>query len=204
MRNYFIMIDIDYLKGFDQIIFDLDDTLIYEIDYLFAGYLEIAKNFGKSSLEKTRMFTYLVDNFKLGNRSKLFNDFIYSFSLNESDIVKMLTILRNVKIKGSLRLTNEAKIILYLLMVLNKKYYVVTNGNPIQQSNKLKQINWDGLPMPTKVVFANEYKPKPSPDSFFQIRELLSQSKILYIGDSEVDFEYAKNCGMNFYKLKIV
>lgn len=198
------MIDIDYIKGFDQIIFDLDDTLIYEIDYLFAGYLEIAKNFGKSSLEKTRMFTYLVDNFKLGNRSKLFNDFIYSFSLNKSDIVIMLTILRNVKIKGSLRLTNEAKIILYSLMGLNKKYYVVTNGNPIQQANKLKQINWDGLPMPAKVVFANEYKPKPSPDSFFQIRELLSQSKILYIGDSEVDFEYAKNCGMDFYKLKIV
>jgi len=203
MRNYSIMIYSDYFKGFDEIIFDLDDTLIYERDYLFSAYLDISERFGSTNTEKSVMFSYLVENFNLGNRSELFNNFICTFSLKDNDMLLMLYLLRNANIKEGLRLTSEAKILLHCLMTLNMKYDIITNGNPIQQANKLRQINWEGLPSPTKVVFANEYKPKPSPDSFFKTRASLCESKILYVGDSEVDDNFAKNCGIEFFKLII-
>ena len=200
MKNYFTMIDEKYLKRFEQIIFDLDDTLIYEQDYLFAAYLEIGKKFSKNKFQRLSMYNFLVENFKIGNRSRLFNDFIHTFSLEESDLSLILTILRTVKIEKGLSITEESKIILNLLLNLRRDYYIITNGNPIQQQNKFTQINWERFPKPSKIVFANEYRPKPSPDSFLKTRDLIPANKVLYIGDSDVDYEFARNCEIEFYK----
>ena len=48
--------------------------------------------------------------------------------------------------------------------------YIITNGNPIQQKNKVKHINWHGMVDNITFIYANEYMPKPDPTSFQQTK----------------------------------
>ncbi len=194
------MLDAQFLESFDQIIFDLDDTLIYEKDYLFAAYLNIAETLGNSNEEVINMYSYLRNNFVLGNRSRLFNDFINEFGLPNSHLNIMIQLLRSVKINGGLQITVEGKQILQILKFEKREYYIITNGNPIQQSNKINQILWGENPRPNSVVYANEFEPKPSPKSYFMVQGNKG-GKALYIGDSEVDKDFANNAGMGFYQI---
>ena len=203
MKNCFIMLDAQFLESFDQIIFDLDDTLIYEKDYLFAAYLNIAETLGNSEEEVMNMYSYLRNNFVLGNRSRLFNDFINEFGLPNSHLNIMIQLLRSVKINGGLQITVEGKQILQILKLKKREYSIITNGNPIQQANKINQIQWGEYPRPSLVVYANEFEPKPSPISFYMV-QCNKGGKALYVGDSEVDKEFANNAGMFFIRLKLV
>jgi phosphoglycolate phosphatase-like HAD superfamily hydrolase len=194
------MLDAQFLESYDQIIFDLDDTLIYEKDYLFAAYLNIAETLGNSNEEVINMYSYLRNNFVLGNRSRLFNDFINEFGLPNSHLNIMIQLLRSVKINGGLQITVEGKQILQILKFEKREYSIITNGNPIQQSNKINQILWGENPRPNSVVYANEFEPKPSPKSYFMVQGITG-GKALYIGDSEVDKDFANNAGMGFYQI---
>jgi FMN phosphatase YigB (HAD superfamily) len=197
--NYFTMFDILFLKKYSQIILDLDDTLIYEKDYLYSAYQSISDKLGENEIDSQEMFLYLKNNFDLGLRKNLFNSFIIAFDLSPLVLQCMLEELRNCIVVGGLNLTKEGAIILDYIKKLKKEYLIITNGNPIQQANKIKQINWDNHLQPSKVVYANEYKPKPCPEVFFALSNLKSFGKVLYIGDSEVDREFAINSGVDYY-----
>ena len=155
------MFDILFLKKYSQIILDLDDTLIYEKDYLHSAYQSISDKLGENEIDSQEMFLYLKNNFDLGLRKNLFNSFIIAFDLSPLVLQCMLEELRNCIVVGGLNLTKEGAIILDYIKKLKKEYLIITNGNPIQQANKIKQINWDNHLQPSKVVYANEYKDKP-------------------------------------------
>ena len=193
------MFDILFFKKYSQIIFDLDNTLICEKDYLYSAYQSISEKLGENEIESQKMFLYLKNNFEFGHRTNLFNSFIITFNLSPLVLQFMLAELRSVNVVGGLNLIKEVKSILRLIKILKKEYIIITNGNPIQQANKIRQINWDNHLQPSKVIFANEYKPKPNPEVFFMLNNLNSSEKVLYIGDSEVDREFALNSGIDFF-----
>lgn len=196
------MIDKIEFNEYSQIIFDLDDTLIYEKDYLYEAYKSISNELGKNETEKKSMFNYLKNNFDLGNRKLLFNEFIITYKKPPEVLHYMLEELRKIDIIGGLNITKEAKYILDILKKLKKEYIIITNGNPIQQANKLSQIKWEEHLQPSKVFFANQYSPKPNPDVFYIVKDLYSPKKVLYIGDSEVDREFAINSGIDFFLIE--
>jgi phosphoglycolate phosphatase-like HAD superfamily hydrolase len=198
-----MIMNAEVLSGFDKIFLDLDDTLIYERDYLFSVYHKISIEFGKNSIESLNIYEYLRNNFEQGNRSKLFNNLINEFEIPLSNLNIMLDILRGIKLNEGLNLTPEAKVILLEFRKINKQYGIITNGNPEQQANKIKQVKWEGYLEPANVIFANEYEPKPSPLSIDLISKPSKRKKLLYIGDSDVDRDFALNAGVSFYRLVI-
>ena len=198
-----MMINDNTISIYDQIFLDLDDTLIYEREYLFSAYYEISIVFGKNSGDVLKIYNYLRNNFEQGKRSKLFNNLIEEFEMPPSNMGVMLEILRNVKLKEKLNLVTEVKCILLELRKLKKQYIVITNGNPVQQANKIKQINWEGHLRPTEVIFANEYEPKPSPLTMEVRCKTNDRKRVLYIGDSDIDRDFALNAGVSFYRLEI-
>ncbi|MBK7636811.1 MAG: HAD hydrolase-like protein [Saprospiraceae bacterium] len=68
---------------------------------------------------------------------------------------------------------------------------VITNGNVIQQKNKINSINWHGLKSKINFIFANEHAPKPDPSSFNFVKEQINFKMAVYIGDSLSDEEFA-------------
>ena len=82
----------------------------------------------------------------------------------------------------------------------SKMVFVITNGNIIQQKNKVRNIEWNLLDESLIFVYANEFKKKPSNKCFNYIKKkyLLSKDSTIMIGDSLIDKKFAKNSGISF------
>jgi hypothetical protein len=50
------------------------------------------------------------------------------------------------------------------IVIDRKKVFIVTNGKPQQQLNKIKQMEWHGLEEYLTCYFAEEIAAKPEPD----------------------------------------
>jgi phosphoglycolate phosphatase-like HAD superfamily hydrolase len=185
---------------YEVYIFDLDNTIYDESVYLFAAYQSIAdyveSNIGGSSEEYGY---YLINTFKSEGREKLFEKFLFYFRLQSLiELKDLLNILRQTKVV--LKIDNKMKILMQRILLNGKKVYILTNGNPIQQKNKLSQLNIQDLLENIQIIYANEYEPKPSPFCINMIieKENVQTKDIVFIGDSDVDEETAKNADINF------
>lgn len=191
----------NYFSRFKLVIFDLDNTLINEEDYLFEGYKNIANYLSKKYKINNSLIEFaLVENFRLNGRKNLFNKIFDEFKIGMEELNVVLRILREFKPKNKIHLITELRIILERLKSLNISYVILTNGNPHQQKNKIAHINWGDL-LP-HVIYANEIEPKPSEASFkkylLTLDKEFDKDKILMIGDSNVDKLFAKNFGCKF------
>ncbi len=203
MKKFFIN-EVDFSK-YDLVIFDLDDTLYSEKDYLFQVYQEIAEYIESNyKILKEESFHFLKEYFLIKGRKKLFDEFIKEKQIGSSEIDDFLHIMRTISLPNKLSLYPLMKE--KLKEVIGKtKVCVVTNGNPIQQRNKVAQINWENIEI-RNIYYANEVVPKPSVAVFEIIKKdflFKGNDKILMIGDSQVDEEFAKNIGADFVKIKL-
>lgn len=164
------------LSEYDTIIFDLDNTLYDEREYLYAVNRAIREHI----LEKYHI--------NLGMLLETQNYTTISGFIGVDVIAECLQIRRTVKV--SLSLFHDAKELLKTLE--DKKIYICTNGNPDQQRNKVSQLDWpEGITIIT--IYANETQPKPSAECLEGIN-----GDCVFIGDSEIDEQTAKNANMPF------
>lgn len=199
MKNYSIN-TVNFSK-YKLVIFDLDNTLYNENTYLFEVYKEIANYmYVKYNISKETSYFFLKETFLKEGRSKLLNKFCNKFSISNQEIKPCLHIMRTIKLSNKLILFPDIEEKLNESLK-STNVCVITNGNPIQQKNKVAQINWRNINL-EKIYYANEIKPKPSPQLFNEkIKKdykLESNDKILMIGDSDVDREFAKNIQSDF------
>ena len=115
---------------------------------------------------------------------------------------KVLYILRNVKLNHPMSVRSSAIKLLRLLKQLGLPFTIVTNGNVVQQKNKIAQTDFIDLEHDFDIIFANETRPKPAIDSFMTYcrREniVISGNELLMIGDSVIDSTFARNLGCKF------
>ena len=184
---------------------DLDDTLIKEKDYLIQAYKEIDIYLNKKyNVKLNSVYLYLLNEFELNGRKFLFDKLNKKFQIPINEIGSYLKILRNFKVKNKLKLTNKGLELLRYIINNQKNYYIVTNGNVIQQKNKISNIDWIDIKSP-KIVYANDYFPKPDQRLFFnfiQAKLNVNVSDILFIGDSKIDKQFASNIGCDFKNIK--
>lgn len=176
-------------------IFDFDNTLYAERDYLFAAYQQI-----EIVLNTKGLADFLKSEFDNHGREKLFNKLIKRFSLSESEIEKCLYVLRTVQLSSPLLFIPGTVTLLNILRTQSKTLVLLTNGNVLQQKNKLQQLETDIYQWFEEVVFANEIAPKPAAESVFYIlkKTNISASAAILIGDSDVDKLAAQNAGIAF------
>lgn len=86
------------------------------------------------------------------------------------------------------------------IVVDRKKPFIVTNGKPVLQLNKIKQTEWHGLENYLKVYFADEIIPKPEPDVIDLLisDHHIQRRDIVLIGNSETDRLTAEACGLDY------
>ena len=189
------------IDRFNYFLFDLDNTLYPEIKYLDEAYLNISKFLeNKTSIKSENIYEFLISRFKNKGRCNLFNEMFYHFKIDSIFLDDILTVLRNYKTQNKISLYPNYYDILPIIINNSKKVFVITNGNVIQQKNKVKNIEWNSIDKDLTFIYANQYKCKPSNESFNFIKNqyVLKEDKTIMIGDSTVDEQFAKNCGINF------
>lgn len=191
--------DIDARK--QAFIFELDNVLypekdyLYQVYYLFASFLEYTE-----LLDATVMVNLMTRAFEEEGRDAVFNRVQEKFKLDEKYRYNFNQLHITAKLPLKLLLYADMLKLMQEIVVDRKKIFIVTNGNPAQQLNKLKQMEWHGLEKYLVCYFADEVAPKPEPDVIYQLinDHNLQRREMLMTGEAGDDVLCAQACGIDF------
>lgn len=198
------MLESSSLKDYTLVVFDLDDTLYRETDYLFSAYQEIENYISKKiDIPLRELSGFLQRTFESRGRDGLFDLFLDHFNVKDTSLkAEMLDILR--KHSCNISLFPEAERMINELHKAGKDLAILTNGNIIQQKNKVKCLGIFVLYPFIDVVYAAEVGAKPQPTGLYYIsrRHDCPLNQMAFIGDAIVDEETARNAGVDYYYIK--
>lgn len=183
------------------IIFDIDDTLYNEIDYVKSGYKVVS-----SYLEKKYKLNNLYDKMmELFNKSSknVFNRLLDAMKIEYSkdDIVFLVDLYRNHK--PDIKLSDDA---IKTLKELKKKYMlaIVSDGNYSTQKLKCDALGLDEYF--DKIILTDKYgkeywKPSRKPFDILSKEFGLSLNDMYYVGDNPNKDFYLSTYGINTIRL---
>ena len=178
----------------DNVIYPEKDYL-FQVYYLFSSLLEYTELINAKDATDLMVATYLK-----GEKDKVFDAVKDKFSIDEKYRINFYHLMLTVKLPLKLLVYEGVMNLLQEIVVDRKKIFIVTNGNPAQQLNKIKQTDWHGLEPYLTCYFAEEIAPKPEPDVIdLLIKEHnLQRRDILLIENSETDRLCASACGVDY------
>lgn len=168
------------------VIFDLDDTLYPEIDYIKNGFKAVSEQ-----IKKDYNISCYDAMFKLFRQDKnnVYNKILDEYKINydENYINKLVEIYRNRE-NEKLEFYNDVMPLLQVLKSKNIKIGIITDGRVAGQEVKLKALGCYELF--DKIIITDslggiEYR-KPHPKAFEQMQEFLQIdfAEMMYIGDN--------------------
>ncbi len=183
-----------YLDNIEAVIFDLDDTLYSEKEYVKSGYCAIAKSFKniknmdeklwRAFLEKRNAIDYVLERESL---------------LTKENKEKALEIYRNHI--PNIHLYEGIEVI-FDQLAKSKKLGLITDGRPVGQRNKIKALNLEKYIK--EIIITDELggiefrKPNTMAFELMQERMKILFEKMVYIGDNiNKDFIAPEKLGMN-------
>ena len=174
------------------IVFDLDDTLYDEIDFVKSGFLEVSEYLGDR-----RYFEFMWSEFVTNGSGKIFDKLIDKFSIKE-DITKLIEIYRFHTPRITLP-SSSKKVLKY---ALNYKSAIITDGHYITQKNKYQALGLDKyIDLPIFTDFYHTKKPELKP--FKMVMEKFADNEYIYISDNpKKDFIAPKKLGWKTLRYK--
>jgi HAD superfamily hydrolase (TIGR01509 family) len=190
--------DIDKRKT--AFIFELDDVLypekdyLYQVYYLFANLIEYTELFDAKAILGLMTATY-----EAGGKHQVFDRVKEKFNIDEKYRQSFENLLVTAKLPLKLLLFKNMLELLQDIVIDRKKIFIVTNGKPGQQLNKIKQTEWHGLETYLTCYFADEVAPKPEPDVIHLLlkEHNLQRRDIVMIENAENDRLSAQACGID-------
>ncbi|WP_184542310.1 HAD family hydrolase [Mucilaginibacter sp. FT3.2] len=191
--------DIDKRKT--AFILELDDVLfpakdyIYQVYYLFANMLEYVELVDAQQTTKLMTDTYISE-----GADFVFDAVAQQFPVAEKYRDKFDNLFITAKLPLKLLLYQNMLTLIQDVVVDRKKLFIVTNGNVLQQVNKIKQVEWHKLEPYLTCYFAEETAPKPEPDVLHLLMQehSLQRRDILMIGNAVVDSLCAETVGIDY------
>nr|WP_321451523.1 HAD family hydrolase [uncultured Carboxylicivirga sp.] len=175
------------------VVFDLDDTLYKEVDYLKSAYREIASNTAKPEQTFVQM---------LNRYEKKEDVFAYLLAENNRFTSKqeLLEIYRNHL--PTIRLSASTAFFLQQLKDYNIPLCIITDGRSVTQRNKIKALKLVGWM--AKIVISEELgSQKPDKRNYKAIADLYEEHHLIYIGDNTAkDFVTPNEMGWTTIGLK--
>ena len=177
------------------VVFDLDDTLYPETDYVKSGFREVGKEIEKR-FGVDNAYNKLCEYFSADKDDvygRVLRDFGVAFK--ESDITELVEIYR--KHKPELLLSDEVKNTLSALREKGLRLGILTDGRPFQQHAKIESLGLNELVdciIVTDEFGGVEYR-KPNPKAFENMCTQFSiqPSEMVYVGDNpKKDFAIKK------------
>jgi len=187
------------IKG---IIFDLDDTLYPEKEFVISGFKSVANYLSsKYNLDFKIIFNILNDDFKVGLRKKNFNVLLEKLNIKDEKIDKLISIYRDHK--PDISLYKDAKT---TLKNLKKKFKMglITDGYITTQKNKILAL---GIEKYFDCIIINKIgkMDKRNQKSFnkMSLKLKIDLKNILYVGDNpKKDFMITKKIGITTIRIK--
>lgn len=187
------------------VVFDLDDTLISEKEYVLSGFRTVSKTISfRYNLDFKKVYEKMIVLFNESSQ-KVFNRILKNFDIEYSkeDIVNLISIYRQ----------HEPKIKFYddVIPTINKikkmgiKIGIITDGYKETQRRKIKALRCEELF--DEIIITDEFGRefwKPHERAYRIIAEKLDVKlhEMIYVGDNETkDFVGANRLNINTVKI---
>lgn len=174
------------IKGF---VFDLDDTLYLERDYVHSGFRAIAKEMGDETLGDTLIGLFAENRQNVYQRA----------GLSEEACGRCISVYRSHV--PDIRLTDAVWDTLSVLRSRGCRLGIITDGRPQGQWNKMRALGLESLVDYIIVTdeLGGEAFRKPHPAAFEKMRKALAleYGEMVYVGDNlSKDFVAPQALGM--------
>jgi putative hydrolase of the HAD superfamily len=180
------------------IVFDLDDTLYEEEQFILSGFRQVARHLARRDFVSDGFYAQLYQVYREGIRGNIFDEALARVGLAPEPglIAEMLQVYRAHK--PEIRLYPDA---LQILEVLSGEYSLglLSDGYLNTQQNKIESLGIQDYFQ--AIVFSDEFKRenwKPSPLPYVKTLEILGihAGEAVYIGDNPAkDFVTARRTG---------
>ncbi|PRD49075.1 HAD family hydrolase [Sphingobacterium haloxyli] len=138
-------------------VFEIDDVLypkrdyLLQIYYLFSNFVEYTEGRALSA----DIVHFMKEALETVGEKAVLQKTILHFGLNEGYCENFERLKANAHLPLKLFLNDDIKTLLLSLFEKEKNVGILTNGNPVEQLNKLKHIDWQELSafLPSLKVF---------------------------------------------------
>lgn len=191
------------------LIFDLDDTLYRELDFVYGSFSEVA-NFiiqcqpylVDKGISTNQLYQEMINILQREGRGKIFNQIIDKYEL-DIEIKALVKVYRQAI--PTLKLYNDANDILRWAKAQDYYTGIITDGNSQVQHNKIKSLQLDNYVDEIVVTydFGEEYS-KPHPRAYLHMLEHFEckPKQMIYIGDNpNKDFIGARELGIHTIRI---
>lgn len=186
------------MKTNDVMVFDLDDTLYYEIDYLKSSFKEIAH-----ILDPYSTVSLFEKMFELWtSKQDVFDYLLREYSGASLTKENLLSYYRNHK--PNISIDEESMNFFYYLKKNDIPICLITDGREVTQLNKIKALKLTNFINPSDIYISEiTQHPKPDPYSYERIMISYPNCRYHYVGDNTIkDFVAPNSLGWQSYCLK--
>lgn len=191
----------EYIKGKKAFVLGLDNVLYPEKDYLLQVYYLFSEFMAYSvQLDSAQIIEFMRTEFAVSGSERIFEKTAAKFNIPAKYKTNFDLLHQNARLPLKLLLFQQMLSFLQEVVVERKEIFLLIDGDPLQQINKIKQMEWHGLEKYLKVYFVEEFEPKPSTKSidFILNENKLKVNELLMLGVLDLDKDYADKIGIEF------
>ncbi|MBB2144437.1 HAD hydrolase-like protein [Pedobacter sp. LMG 31464] len=183
-----------FILGLDNVLYPEKDYLL-QVYYLFAEFIEYTEQ-----INAAEIIAFMQSEFAAHGDENIFEKTAVKFNIPEKYKTNFELLHENARLPLKLLLYQQVLSFLQEVVVERKEIFLLVDGEPLQQVNKIKQLEWHGLEKYLKVYFSQEFVPKPATKSieFILDQHALKKNDILMIGNTLEDEDFALNVGVDY------
>ena len=194
----------EYIDAHEAFVFELDDVLYplkdfhLQVYYLFASFMEYTEQLNASAIVQ-----FMKDTYEQYGENEVLDRTFASFGIPEKYRDNYALLNKTAKLPLKLLMFEPVLKFMQDLVVERKTIYLLVAGDPEQQLNKIRQIEWNGLEQYIRVFFKEEITLNPNHDSLgkFMTAHKLSPAAVLLIAKADPDQQMAAEQGIKFLKV---
>ncbi|MHA4895272.1 HAD hydrolase-like protein [Pedobacter sp. PWIIR3] len=191
----------NYLNEADAFIFGFDDILYPEKDfllqvyYLFANFIEYSEQ-----IPANDVLQYMKADYEQNGHDGIFGRTAEKWGIPVKYQLNFNLLQAGARLPLKLEMFPQMLSLLNEIKRDNKSIFLLVNGNPEQQLNKIRQTNWEGLAENLVVYFTEESKEQSISSGLFDIikKHKLDSKHAVFVGKTEVDFDAAFVCKIKY------
>lgn len=194
------------MLNYKAVIFDLDDTLYLELDYVKSGYRAVSNYLTKHLNKKSDEIYDVLLKLFIESKTNVFNRYLKEIGLEDTQIIiECISVYRNHL--PNITLDENVEILLEWLQSQGYLLGIITDGRPEGQWNKIESLGikkYMNCIVVTDELGGIEFR-KPSIIPYnIMVKELeISATDAIYVGDNpSKDFISANILGMSTIMLK--
>ena len=146
-----------YIKDNQAFIFELDDVLYpakdywLQVYYLFAQFIEYGEQ-----IEASGIIQFMEETYRQEGRQGIFEKTALRFNLPEKYHINFDLLQQNARLPLKLLLFAPLLEFMKAVQDAGKLLFLLVEGQPEEQLNKIRQMEWNGLERYLKVYFLQE------------------------------------------------